>query len=466
MAAGSKKQTQISQARGNSQAPNYARRADEVLEMLLSRRRSRSTEVQFRELVKWLPYNSERFTHAIHHYPAKLIPQIPNLFISSSLFSAPGDLVLDPFCGTGTVLLETILAGRNGFGADSNPLARLISAAKTTSLSCERLAAGRRAFNSAYKREWREDSPDVVNLEYWFYPHITRKLSRIYSAISAVRDIDVQRLFLVSFSNCLRKLSLADPRISVPVRANPGKYPLKHILRAKYEDRLRRLKRINVFSEFERVLDANSQLASLLHESSPTGKILHICEDARHLQSSIGTQLPDESVQLIVTSPPYAGAQKYIRASSLSLGWLGLCRSFDLIDLEKKSIGREHFRKGQYELSIRTGIKKADALITAIRTVNPLRAHILSTYLIEMRECMEEMYRVLKKGGYAVLVAGPNQVCGREFPTHRYLSDMAEAAGLAVQLSLHDHIKSRGLMTKRNKTAGVISTEWVYLFRK
>ncbi|MCY1441767.1 hypothetical protein D9M71_581010 [compost metagenome] len=57
-------------------------------------------------------------------------------------------------------------------------------------------------------------------------------------------------------------------------------------------------------------------------------------------------------------------------------------------------------------------------------------------------------------------------VCGREFMSSEYLRDICEGLGLTLELSLLDAIKSRGLMTKRNKTASVISREWVLLFRK
>jgi hypothetical protein len=66
----------------------------------------------------------------IHLYPAKLLPHIAAFFLASSELSSKGDKVLDPFSGSGTVLLEALLAGRSPIGADSNPLARLISKVK------------------------------------------------------------------------------------------------------------------------------------------------------------------------------------------------------------------------------------------------------------------------------------------------------------------------------------------------
>src|ERR1039458_9185234 len=106
------------------------------LEALVHRyqRRRRPIAVNFRSLLPELN-SPDRFTHLIHPYPAKLLVHIPHFFLANDLLSAPGDLVLDPFCGSGTVLVEAQLAGRRAYGADTNPLARLISRVKTAPLN-------------------------------------------------------------------------------------------------------------------------------------------------------------------------------------------------------------------------------------------------------------------------------------------------------------------------------------------
>ena len=72
-------------------------------------------------------------THSLHPYPAKYIPQIPNALIQE--LSSVGDTVLDPFCGSGTTLVEALLLKRHAVGVDANPLACLIARAKTTRLT-------------------------------------------------------------------------------------------------------------------------------------------------------------------------------------------------------------------------------------------------------------------------------------------------------------------------------------------
>src|SRR5215208_5509483 len=81
----------------------------------------------------------DRATHLMHAYPAKLLPNIPVFFLYSGALSGRDSLVLDPFCGTGTVLLESLLAGCRATGADTNPLARMITQAKVTHIAARSL---------------------------------------------------------------------------------------------------------------------------------------------------------------------------------------------------------------------------------------------------------------------------------------------------------------------------------------
>jgi hypothetical protein len=77
--------------------------------------------------------NTKYYTHGYHPYSSKYIPQIPNRLIST--FSERNDLILDPFLGSGTTLVESKVLSRNAVGVDINPLACLISRVKTTVIS-------------------------------------------------------------------------------------------------------------------------------------------------------------------------------------------------------------------------------------------------------------------------------------------------------------------------------------------
>jgi DNA modification methylase len=416
-------------------------------------------EVSFRELVSWMKMG-ERATHYIHPYPAKLLPQIAHFFLASNILAAHDDSVLDPFSGTGTVALEANLSGRNAFFADANPLARIITSVKTGKFSIKEINLAAQNLRKAYARTRKTTPPKVINIDLWYDEKICRQLSRLRWAIDSIQESTVKDLLWVTFSCVARKLSNADPRLSVPVRV---KVP-------KWDENLPP----DVWTIFSNQLQANilrlAEAVRLSSGSSVTSEC--VGQDARSLRvpslwnNEETTQLADESVGLVITSPPYAGAQKYIRASSLSLGWLKLAEAHQLKQLENKNIGREHFPKTVCGAIQSTGISAVDEVLALVYKKNPLRAAIAGVYINEMRLAVIEMARVLKPGGCIVMIIGNNDVCGYNFQSSEYMSSLLASAGLKPVIKLVDEIKSRGLMTKRNRAASVISREWVLVFKK
>jgi DNA modification methylase len=423
--------------------------------------------VSFRSKLKHLN-NADRYSHLIHSYPAKLLMHIPYFFLNNNIFSQKGDIVLDPFCGTGTVLLESVIAGRRALGADANPLARLIAKVKTQKYDCKKL---RKILTKILYRSkhYKEVSiPDVVNVDLWFPKNTQAILARLLKAIKSLNDVNAQDFFLTCLSNCVKKVSYADPRVSVPVRINPARFrdnPDKFI---EVNNLLSTIENSNVYSKFKRISLTNiDRIDRLTKNQAHIPKANIISKDARLLTKHLNTsqQLDSESVQLIITSPPYAGAQKYIRSSSLNLGWIELAKVTDLVSLDKENIGRENYKTNELNIQ-RTRIKEADQLIQKISNIDVVRAKIISQYLIDMKSAINESIRVLKKGGYLVLIVGNNKVCGQEFNTQEYLTTFILKKKLKVVFKLIDDIKSYGLMTKRNKTADIISREWVLVFQK
>ena len=185
-----------------------------------------------------------------------------------------------------------------------------------------------------------------------------------------------------------------------------------------------------------------------------------VANDARQLG------LEDKSVDLILTSPPYAGAQKYIRASWLNLYWLNRVKLENVRELKKRNIGREDYKKSEVFESY-TGIEAADQVLRMLYNKGKTeRAFLVANYLNEMKVALDESCRVLKANGYMVIVIGNNTVCGQSFYTQDYLTRYLECKGMTLQFKLIDDIKSYGLMTKRNKTANRITREWILVFKK
>ena len=345
------------------------------------------------------------------------------------------------------VLLEAVLTGHRGIGADTNPLARLIAETKLTPIHHVVLKSALRTILARSKNIRPLCFTPVVAVGKWFPSNVQNELGRLLAAIRKIEDPTTRKFMEACFSNCIRKVSLADPRMSVPVRRRGRTRSASG----------------NSLDLFVRCVRLNSQRLQTLFLADPSLlRETHIVADARGL----GKRWSCLNADLIITSPPYLGAQKYIRASSLSIGWLGLAPENKLRNLERQSIGRERFPKLDYEIFRPPKIKGVGAILKRLWKLNPLRAHIAATYLKEMKKALLESCRHLRKGGHFVLIIGDNSVCGLPFVTSRYLRTILTDAGLAVRLELVDEIRSRGLMTKRNKTAGLISQEHIFVLRK
>ena len=415
--------------------------------------------VNFRSLVPELK-KSERYTHLIHPYPAKLLANIPYYFLASDALCPRNGIVLDPFCGTGTVLLEAVLSGRIALGADANPLAKLITSVKTIHIPQKTLSNTLAATLVRAKRYRKVlNYPKAVMV--WYSNKSLRQLTNIQRSITEIEDKQQRNFFELCFSNVVRKVSYADPSISVPVHWNPERFSEHPERMNEIKKKLLQLETVDVYEKFEIVCKSNIDRIDSLKGHIRNGITARvISDDARKLE------LDSNSVDLILTSPPYAGAQKYIRASWLNLYWLNRVKLEDIRDLKTHNIGREDYKKNEIYESY-TGIEAADIVLKDLyNSGNTKRAFLAANYLNEMKVALDESYRVLRQGGYMVIVIGNNTVCKRQFKTQDYLTNYIVSKGMELQYKLIDDIKSFGLMTKRNKTADKITREWVIVFKK
>jgi DNA modification methylase len=344
-------------------------------------------------------------SHAIHAFAAKFPPQLPRAFIES--LTSPGDVVLDPMSGSGTTILEAYTLNRRGVGFDIDPLAVKIARVKTTPLDIDysRLAPEiirnalkdvkvNQALSSRFDRKTREF------IDYWFFPETQKELMALLIAIENYGKGTPTREFLeVIFSGIIitkgggvsRARDLAHSRPHL----DPGKKPGSAI--KAFEQRLKK------FAPAVAALPVRDYPATVKQ-----------C-DAKSLS------VEDNSVHLVMTSPPYANAIDYMRANKFSLVWLGEPIS-GLGELRGKYIGSEATGKMRIEpLPAYT-----ENILGGLKARDKKKEAILRKYYLEMRDAMREMYRVLIHGHHAILVVGTSTMRGIDVKTPQCLGDIAE----------------------------------------
>jgi DNA modification methylase len=421
---------------------------DKLLNALFEAKNSTNT-ISFKKELYYLN-EKNRASHNMHKYPAKLIHHIPYLFIRNNITTSVGDTVLDVFCGSGTVLVEAMLASRNCIGVDVNPLCCLISKVKTTPLDQKNLLNAEKTLFQKLKQKGEIISPRFPNIDFWFTKGAKQSLSRIKWAIDSCNfDRDYKDFFYVCLSSIIRKSSNADPRISPPVFSKSMR---KKVLEG------RRVYPIKYFKQ--EVMNNIERNASFSSSCSGNCKSLILFNDAKKLG------LGDEEVDLVITSPPYMSAQKYFRSTRLELFWLVLLTEEEFQKLDSKLVGTERIKSTEYSRFQSVGLPEADNILEKIYKIDKFRASIASRYFIDLKQVLAEIYRCLKYNKYFVLIIGDNEVKGFKVPSHYIVTKMAEEIGFEKRLGLVDEIKSRGLMTKRNKTAGMINSEWILAFQK
>jgi hypothetical protein len=326
--------------------------------------------------------------HGFHTYPARMHPQTAGRLVRAA--TERGALVLDPFCGSGTVLVEAMIAGRRGAGTDLNPLAERLARLKTArwgSGDRDALAAGARAV-AAFADErrarragaTRRYPPEDVAL---FDPHVLLELDSIRSALAgldappAVRDA----LALV-LSAILVKLSrrASDTSSGAAPRRLAAGYPARLFIR-KTEELANRL------AAFELLVPA---------EIPPAQVAL---DDAARLRT-----IAASTIDAIVTSPPYVATYDYLEHHALRLRWL---------DLDTRP-----FSSG--EIGSRRRYAPLDA------------AGARDAWKHELGAALRAMSRVCRKGAPIALVLADSAVQGEALRADVLLAPLAVDAGLVV----------------------------------
>lgn len=375
------------------------------------------------EFRKYIGKQVSYATHGIHRYPAKFIPQVPRFCIESH--SDVGDDVLDPFMGSGTTLLESFILGRNSYGIDIHPLARLIAKVKTTPLDPDTLSAMAGELLANIRSE-RDDNdswvPEIPNREHWFRPTVLSELATIKKNVWALRKSNYKDFFKICFSSIIRKVSNSDddsliPEVTSFQRKLDEQGKTSYDALSRFENTVKN-KQIDAASFWKL-----SQEVSEKYKDLPEVNI--VGNEARDIA------LEDGSIDLAVTSPPYASAVHYVSVHKLEMYWLDLISS--TAELDSRVVGTARAYVADYRSwEPRSNIPELANVLDELVAKDKKSAYIVYKYFEEMRKNFVEVHRVLKRNGRYCVVVGENTFRKVRIPTYRILCSIAGRSGFEM----------------------------------
>jgi site-specific DNA-methyltransferase (cytosine-N4-specific) len=352
--------------------------------------------------------------HGLHTYPAMMIPQVARRLIE--MYGKDKEVLLDPFMGSGTALLEARLHKnfKKAYGIDINPLALLISKVKTTPINPETLKEEYKKLismcNSDQKKvnskEHTIQKPNFFNIDFWFKPEVIIDLAIIKENINKIKNNDIKNFFLIAFSETVRNVSNTRNR----------EYKLYRMNQSMLENH-----NPKTFKEFMSKAEKSiSSMEEFFKEHNKKCDVTILAEDSRNL-----TTIPANSVDLIVTSPPYGDSRTtvaYGQFSRLGLQWLDYAKE-QVINIDKVSLGGIPTKDLKNSLGSSTLKKTLDA----ISKIDPRRAKDVLSFYVDFDKCVQELHRVTKKGAFMCFVVGNRTVKGIQIPTDEIILELFQS---------------------------------------
>jgi DNA modification methylase len=354
---------------------------------------------------------------SVHPFPARMAPGIALKLMCDAKKSIR---VLDPMMGSGTVLALARSKQHKAIGIDIDPLAVLIARVWTKAVNKRRvrhaatnvLLRARQIFATLPTRDAYPVSADPETrrfIAYWFDDYARRQLASLASAISRIRDTPTRdalwcafsRLIITKQSGASLAMDLSHSRPHKAFQRAPIK-PFRKFMAA--------VERVT-----ENCIDVNSS------GRGPAPSV--------HLGDARNLPLTENSVDLVLTSPPYLNAIDYIRCSKFSLVWMGYGIP-ELRRLRSESIGTASGAATTPHLRHVSNIIATLKLRPALR---PNEQIVLGRYIDDIHRSMGEAARVLSPNGKAIYVIGENTIKGTYIRNSVIVRAVARLAGLKLE---------------------------------
>ncbi|PIP32055.1 DNA methylase, partial [bacterium (Candidatus Gribaldobacteria) CG23_combo_of_CG06-09_8_20_14_all_37_87_8] len=324
----------------------------------------------------------------MHTYPAMFIPQVARRLLEN--YSQAGETIGDIFCGSGSALIESRLLGRNAYGIDLNPFAIFLAKAKTTLINPSTLtneyfkllseidppATLRVAIRAGKIKGTGMEKPVFNNIDFWFKEKVIIQLAKIKRAILKIKDENIRNYFMVSFSETARLSS----------NTKSGEFKLVRIKKEKLENY-----NPDVLGIFKKKTEANIKgMADFCKDTNKKTWVEVIYGD-----SSKDNGIKDNSIDCIITSPPYGDSRTtvaYGQFSRLSAQWI------DIFEDPNKASGVDNELLGgkatkTLDHSLNSSYLK-DSLYK-IAKIDEKRAKDVLSFYIGLNDCLKQAYKIL-----------------------------------------------------------------------
>lgn len=373
------------------------------------------TDKKIQEVLDWLAAGagSAQFDRPrFHPFPARMPIWLAEHIIEK--LSPPGAIVLDPMVGSGTTAIAALRAGRQAVGFDIDPMALVLSRVSTkpydraravrtladTRTNAEQWLNRRKPHVATIRKSFEDE--DQSFLRYWFPPKSQKELFALATEILSMPSSKYRDLAWVVFSSLIIAKSAGASYALDIARSRPHKVLEKPI--------------VNPMDAW--TARAKTVVARLPFAGATSNQLkATICRgDARELP------VESNSVNLIVTSPPYLNAVDYMRTHKFSLVWMG--HTLDrLRSVRGQMIGTE---QGMYSPdSLPKDLESA--LVKGVSESR--RLGMVRRYLSDMRRVLLEAERVLKPGGAMVMALGPSVISRSESDAGEVLGELAHSIG-------------------------------------
>lgn len=399
--------------------------------------------------------NTKEYTHCFHSYPAMMIPQVARRILEN--YGKKANLLFDPFCGSGTSLVEASLLGINSIGTDINPLARLIAVAKTTKIEIQALDSILQDFsdylfkaNFLYGNHEQIYIPKIKNIDYWFSKDVQRKLGIILNFIKNIDDEKVQNFFKVAFSETVRESSFV----------KSGEFKL--VRTKNFENK----NNIDVFGLMTAKLLRNKFGLVEFQNACPENVEAKVY-DFNSVVNIPQNILSSKSVDIVLTSPPYGDSRTtvaYGQFSRLASEWLGFKEANQI---DKNLMGG---KKKKIHPFFKSSL--LNDLIKTLYEIDKERALDVISFYLDYESSLKNISNVVRKNGFACFVVGNRTVKGITIPNDEITAELLKENGFSHIETIIRNIPNKRMPLKNSpsniagETSSTMKNEYIIICQK